>query len=346
MDVDPCSAGCSPNFKHVQTLKGHSNAVATVKFSPGAGTLLASASADKTARIWDTETGRELLVLQGHTQGLSDVSWSPDGAYLATASDDNTLKLWHAESGRCLKTLTGHTNYVFCCSFSPHGNLLASGSFDETLRVWDVRSGACLREVPAHSDPVTAVDFNHDGTLMVSSSLDGLCRLWDTQTGHCLKTLFDKESPPVSFVRFAPNGRYILSSSLDGKLRLWDFEKGRAVKVYQGHANKHFCLFSTFCTPSGKPSPRFTKRSRGQGALPRISPGPAPWIVTGSDDGNVFVYGLNDQQVLQVVRGEGGADGPAHADAVLCVDAHPLRPLLATCGHAKDCCIKLWAHAA
>ncbi|KAJ9508585.1 hypothetical protein QJQ45_012119 [Haematococcus lacustris] len=400
MDVDPCSAVCSPNFKHVQTLKGHSNAVATVKFSPGAGTLLASASADKTARIWETETGRELLVLQGHTQGLSDVSWSPDGAYLATASDDNTLKLWHAESGRCLKTLTGHTNYVFCCSFSPHGNLLASGSFDETLRVWDVRSGACLREVPAHSDPVTAVDFNYDGTLMVSSSLDGLCRLWDTQllvkgssqatpgnpfntrrclastrqssrlagqqgvcvlymcfevcklaspvreTGHCLKTLFDKESPPVSFVRFAPNGRYILSSSLDGKLRLWDFEKGRAVKVYQGHANKHFCLFSTFCTPSGKPSPRFTKRSRGQGALPRISPGPAPWIVTGSDDGNVFVYGLNDQQVLQVVRGEGGADGPAHADAVLCVDAHPLRPLLATCGHAKDCCIKLWAHAA
>ncbi|GFH32997.1 hypothetical protein HaLaN_32306 [Haematococcus lacustris] len=126
MDVDPCSAVCSPNFKHVQTLKGHSNAVATVKFSPGAGTLLASASADKTARIWETETGRELLVLQGHTQGLSDVSWSPDGAYLATASDDNTLKLWHAESGRCLKTLTGHTNYVFCCSFSPHGNLLVS----------------------------------------------------------------------------------------------------------------------------------------------------------------------------------------------------------------------------
>ena len=113
-----------PNFRLLRSLKGHTRAVASCKFSPGDGRLLCTASADQTARIWETETGVEALVLKGHSQGLSDASWSPDGRYIATASDDTTLKLWDAGTGKCLRTLTGHTNFALCCSFSPQGHLL------------------------------------------------------------------------------------------------------------------------------------------------------------------------------------------------------------------------------
>ncbi|KAF5838918.1 WD40 protein [Dunaliella salina] len=306
--------------------------------------MLATASADKTVKVWRTDTGELLQTLQGHAQGISDVAWTMAENYLCTASDDHTLKLWDVQTGRCLRTLTGHTNFVFCCCFSPQGHLVASGSFDETLRVWDVRTGHCLREVPAHSDPLTAVSFNYDGTLLVSSSLDGLCRIWDTQTGHCLKTLFDKQSPPVSSVRFSPNGRYILSSSLDGKIRLWDFEKGQAVRFYQGHINKQFCAFSAFSGPKGAPQP--ISKAKVEGGLP------ATWVVTGSEDGSIHVYGLNSEQALQVIdtkagtcsNTEGAAKDDNNETVVLCVDAHPTLPILASCGHGQDGSVKLWEH--
>lgn len=123
-----------PNFQHLHDLTGHTKTVASVKFKPKTGEQIATASADKTARIWDAQTGQQLLTLEGHSQGISDVCWSPQGNYICTASDDHTLKLWDVETGKSLKTLTGHTNYVFCCSFDPQSHLLVRlGSLAATL---------------------------------------------------------------------------------------------------------------------------------------------------------------------------------------------------------------------
>lgn len=78
----------------------------------------------------------------GHTEGISDVSWSVDGEYLASASDDKTIIVWSFEDREAFKTLRGHTNFVFCVNFNPDTNLLVSGGYDETIRVWDVARGS------------------------------------------------------------------------------------------------------------------------------------------------------------------------------------------------------------
>ncbi|KAK9846338.1 hypothetical protein WJX81_001869 [Elliptochloris bilobata] len=314
-----------PAYQLKRTLEGHTRGVVSVKFSND-GRRLASASADKTARVWDPFTGDCLHILSGHTEGVNDVAWDPEDRYLATASDDKTLLLWAAQTGERLRKLEGHTNYVFCCAFNPAHGSLVSGSFDETVRLWEVKEGKEIKHLPAHSDPVTAVDFNRDGTLIVSSSYDGLARLWYPATGSCRATLVDAAAPPVAFAKFSPNGKYVLVATLDDTLKLWDYEKVKAVKVYRGHKNRMHCLFGAFCVTDTK----------------------GKWIVAGSEDHSIFIWGLNTKQVVQVLPGRPSKDAPGegHCDAVLAVACHPKETMIASGALGADCTVKVWVDEA
>ena len=80
-------------FAQSSVLTGHTRAVVACRINPN-GNLIASASADGTAKIWDMDSGECRSTLNGHAQGICDVTWSASGDYLCTASDDHTLKLW------------------------------------------------------------------------------------------------------------------------------------------------------------------------------------------------------------------------------------------------------------
>lgn len=282
-----------------------------------------------------------MLSLIGHSRGINDVAWSPTASYIATASDDKTLRLWSAETGDAFVEFKGHTNFVFSCRFNPQSNLLVSGSFDETIKLWDIRCGECVATLPAHSNPVTGVDFNRDGTCLVSGSYDGLIRVWDTTTGECLKTVHAEGNPPVGGVRFSPNGRFVLCGTLDSKLRLYDLSMrqeseyrgllqtnngyhhhtkdrrhprgGQCVKTYAGHTNVKFCTFAAFLSANPK----------------------RQCVVSGSEDGKVYLYDLQSRLTRQTLE--------MHTDAVLAVDAHNSIELIGSGGMANDRCVRFWA---
>ena len=127
---------------HVElTLRGHTALVSGAVFSPD-GTRIATASNDGTTRLWDAQTGAELLSIPtGVTNGLHGIDYSPDGKLLATAGRNGTAILWNAESGERLIDLVGHSDQVTGIKFSPDGKWLATASEDRTVKIWDIATG-------------------------------------------------------------------------------------------------------------------------------------------------------------------------------------------------------------
>ena len=223
------------NVAAPNTLGGHANSVSAVSFSPN-GKLLATGSRDKTVKLWDTTTGKEIKTLSGHTDWVSAVSFSLDGELLASASADNTVKLWDTTTGKEIKTLSGHTNVVNAVSFSPNGELLASASADSTVKLWDTTTGKEIQTLSGHTDWVEAVSFSPNGELLASASADNTVKLWDTTTGKEIKTL-SGHTNRVSAVSFSRNGELLASASDDNTVKLWDTTTYKEIKTLSEHTS-------------------------------------------------------------------------------------------------------------
>jgi WD40 repeat protein len=225
------------------TLKGHTDAVTSIAYSPD-GKRLASASWDKTMKMWDAQTGQELRTFKGHTDDVNHVVYSPDGKRLASASGNGTVNIWDAQTGQELLTLKGHTGEVNSVAFSPDGKRLASGSgmLNATndafaageVKVWDAQTGQDLFTLKGHSSVVGRVAFSADGKRLASAS-DKTVKLWDAQTGQELLTL-KGHAGEVNSVAFSPDGKCLASASEDEMVKVWDAETGQELLTFKGHA--------------------------------------------------------------------------------------------------------------
>jgi len=201
---------------------------------------VATASADKTCKIWRTADLTVFKTLYGHTSALCDCAWSSDSRSLVTAADDCLVHVWDLESGFCLMILAGHRAPVLCCKYNVTNTLIVSASCDETVRLWDASSGCCISVFPAHSDPVTSVQFSADSTTLLSSSYDGICRLWDVHTSRCLKSV--DICLPVGSATFTCNFQLILVTTLKVELQLWNIDFTTCIARFTGY--DHLCVSS------------------------------------------------------------------------------------------------------
>lgn len=237
-------------------LTNHTNRVTSIAFSSDSK-LIASASKDKTARVWDVASGEELAVLKGHKSFVSSVSFNHDGTRLATGNYDKLLSTWDWRAEKQLMQVVDtdvhksgadgfpkpNSDYVHNVAWSPDGQWILSlyHSFESfpyvnvrptyDIRLWDAATGKKVATLKGHRSSATSATFSPDSKWIASTSTDRTVRVWSIEDREEVKVI-DGHFGAVHNVVFSPDSGRILSASADGTVRLWDRASGEELKAF------------------------------------------------------------------------------------------------------------------
>jgi WD40 repeat protein/serine/threonine protein kinase len=204
-----------------------------VAFSPD-GQRLATATEEKTMKIWEATTGQELLALPDTGEVRCAAFRPPEGRWFVTGDQSGAVTVWDTTARQVVRTRRRHTAAVLGLAFSPDGRLFASASEDATVKVWDATTGELVHDLSGHERWVSTVAFSPDGQRLASGGLDMTVKVWDTKTGQLLHTLRG-HGDPIFAVPFSPDGRHLASASYDRTVKIWDVSTAREIRTLHGH---------------------------------------------------------------------------------------------------------------
>jgi WD40 repeat protein/DNA replication protein DnaC len=294
--------------------------------------------------------------LEGHSDIVWGVTFSPDGKLLASGSTDQTVKIW-SHKGILLQTLSGHNQFVTSVSFSPDGQRLASASLDRNVHIWrknqvtgefDPEPYTTLR---GHGDWIYCVTFSPDGELLATASKDATIKLW-RKDGSLFKVLKGHQGW-VNWVTFSPDGQFIASASEDKTVKIWRRD-GKLITTLQGHK---LGVTALAFSPNGQLLASGSKdktiqlwRRERSGSKDDFGFRPSKtleqhtktiWSLSFSGDGQQLASGSEDNTInLWTPTGTLLNTFKGHSDAVASLAFSPDHTILASASYDKS--VKLW----
>jgi len=183
------------------------NRVGSAVFSADGMRVLSSTwDPSKSARIWEVQTGKELVAFKGHCDTVVSAVFSPDERQVLTSSGDGTARIWDVGSVREIRRFVGHRGGLPSARFSPDGTQVLTCGVDGTARLWRTESGEPIRTYSGHVHTVNSALFSPDGCRIVTAGSDGGIRLWETQTGVELCRLIRFQDG--GWILATPDGRF------------------------------------------------------------------------------------------------------------------------------------------
>ncbi|MBU0485403.1 MAG: caspase family protein [Proteobacteria bacterium] len=219
----------------ISQLNGHNNTINDLAFSPD-GLKLVSASADKTAIIWDLISGTPQHILRGHQEYINTAAFSPQGTKVVTGSSDQTLKLWDVEFGNAIATMKGHQGKIQAVVFTPNDEIISGDSGGNILR-WNPQ-GELVKKLASQETAVSSLSISPDGKKILTGH--GCCDgtkpsyVINTDSGEKLIT-FSQHLNSVRATAISPNGRFAATAGgNDNEILFWDINNGTILNTFVG----------------------------------------------------------------------------------------------------------------
>ncbi len=229
----------------------HTSRVTSVAWSVH-GTRIASASYDKTVRVWDAADGNNLVTYQGHWDRVLTVAWSPDGNLLASAGNDSTIQIWNPQTASLILTYREHSQPVLTLDWSPDGKRIASSCEDKTIHIWDTITGQTLYVNRGHNNRVLTLDWAPDGRNIASGGEDKQVHIWSMQrekASFFTSLLFPGRGQStyrghfgrINALAWSPNGQRVASVGSDKTLQVWDAVTGKKFFIHRNPSSSITC---------------------------------------------------------------------------------------------------------
>jgi WD40 repeat protein len=220
--------------------RGHTAVVVGLAFNTDGSRILTS-SKDKTVRLWETATGRELQVFTGHTEMVRRLAFHPDGKHALSGGRDGFVRMWELGTAREVRQFQSPNRGIDCLAVSRDGKFLAVGG--TMIVLFDVESGKTLSEFSDLQFASTGLTFSADGKRILASGYDGSVRLLDRETSRELFSLRGHREV-LWDAKFSPDGKWILtgggganvngrySKGSDHAIQLWKMPDEKAIEEY------------------------------------------------------------------------------------------------------------------
>ena len=233
---------------------GHTSLINDIAMAPN-GNFYATASSDKTIRIWSatddyTTAGKHIssYSLRFNETPVKAIDISCDSLLIATGADDKTVKIISVNDKKLQANLLGHSNWVKTVRFSRDALLVASGSDDKTLKLWDIYKKKLVHDFKSgeHKGAVNCVRFHPDNSCLATACFDGKVRLFDVRSKQLVQS-YKEHDRPATCLSFHPSGNFLASTAYDNTIRIYDLRIGETLFTLKAHESAVMsCCFSTF----------------------------------------------------------------------------------------------------
>ncbi|KAJ2091988.1 hypothetical protein IW138_001354 [Coemansia sp. RSA 986] len=341
-------------------LDGHEGAIYSTQYSPS-GSLVASASFDKTIRIWDIGEQKQIAALSGHQQTAFDIAWRYDSAAVVSAGFDRVCIEWDLEAKQATSQLQCD-GLVQCVRYSTHNpRIVYSGDSSGFISIHDLRQPQGATKLSNDGSMVNTIYCFNDETRLVSGDRNGEIKMWDVRIGRFMRLVNSStQSHAISYISVVKNEKsgteYMATNSYDNVLRVYDrvddpsVPTPRAIHELRGIRSRNWPIKNAFFDPLVAQEQllglynddyyeldtRLQSEARGLQSM--------LFLITGSAEPYAYLYKLDTHSKLARIDNKAKRDGrqrlEGHSDRVYAVATHPTE--IKACTAGADSTVRLW----